>query len=49
MPVKTFFEDGQDLVLKSLEGLCASNPELIFNRTTKSAVDQPMPCNRACS
>lgn len=36
MPVKTFFNDGQSLVLKSLEGLCAASPELIFNKSTKS-------------
>lgn len=36
MPAKSFFNDGQTLVVKSLEGLCSASPELVFNRTTKS-------------
>ena len=35
MPEKTFFKDGQALVVDSLQGLCSVSPELIFNRNAK--------------
>lgn len=35
MPNKTFFKDGQALVIDSLQGLCSVSPELVFNRPAK--------------